>query len=360
MSGVPQGSSLGPLLFLVHIADIDEDMEHVSVSSFADDTRLSMGIALESDQAKMQADLDKAYLWAEQNNMLFNGKKFELLRYSFGTNEREQSYLTPEGQSIRIENVVSDLGIIMQDTATFTNQIDKMCQKSRQQAGWVLRTFATREAKPILILYKALVLPHLEYCCQLWSPVGQGNIRKLEDVQRNLTSKISGVTNMNYWERLEALSLYSLQRRRERYIILYTYKILNGVVPNFQNQKFKIELRENDRRGKFCRVPPLGNQKSCRIQTIVDSSFSVLGPRLYNSLPKDLRNFVGSVEAFKGRLDKILNSVPDKPFLPGYPQQTVQSNSLLHQLAVMSENNSIVPRAAASSSSARSVSDLIE
>ena len=360
ISGVPQGSSLGPILFLIHIADIDEELQYASVSSFADDTRLSVGIAGESDQVKMQDDLNKAYLWAEQNNMRFNGKKFELVRYSLGHNERVGSYLTPEGLNIELTQVVSDLGIAMQNTATFDIQIDNMCQKSKQQAGWVLRTFATREAKPLLVLYKALVLPHLEYCCQLWSPMGQGKIRKLEDVQRNYTSKITGVSNMNYWERLEALSLYSLQRRRERYLILYTYKILSGAVPNFQNEKFRIELRENQRRGTFCRIPPLRNQSTCRVKTLVDSSFAIHGPRLFNSLPKDIRNYNGSVEGFKGRLDKYLKSVPDKPFLPSYPQQTVQSNSLIHQLAVVSENNSIASRAAVPSSSTRSISDLNE
>ena len=268
--------------------------------------------------------------------------------------------LTPDGQSISQARSVSDLGITMQETASFELQIEGMCLKGKQQAGWVLRTFVTRDAKPILTLYKALVLPHLEYCCQLWSPVGVGSIRKLEAVQRNYTSKIANMANLNYWERLDFLSLYSLQRRRERYLILYTYKIIVGLVPNFQAEKFKIEVRENHRRGQFCRIPILSNQATCRVKSIVDSSFAVQGPRLFHSLPKDIRNHNGSLASFKGKLDILLGSIPDRPFLANYPQQTVQSNSIIHQIACISENYSTVSRAAVASSSVRSSPDLQE
>ena len=139
-----------------------------------------MGISGDADQERMQNDLDRAYEWANINNMQFNGNKFELLSYKPRPNDREAIYLTPDGQSISQARSVSDLGITMQETASFELQIESMCLKGKQQAGWVLRTFETREAKPLLTLYKALVLPHLEYCCQLWSPVGVGSICKLE------------------------------------------------------------------------------------------------------------------------------------------------------------------------------------
>ena len=275
--------------------------------------------------------------------MQFNGKKFELLRYGRITSDNSlPEYLTPDGLPISRVESVRDLGVIVEYTASFDTQIDSMCSKARQQAGWVLRTFRCREIKPMLVLYRAMVMPYLEYCSQLWSPVTIGHIRRLETVQRNYTSKIWEVNNLNYWERLGALQLYSLERRRERYIILYVFKIIAGVVPNFQNDRFCIKTQTNNRRGKFCSIPPLNNQASARMKTKVDSSFAVRGPRLFNCLPQKLRNHEGSVDSFKCILDKLLASVPDKPLLPNYPRQQAESNSLLHQIAFRLTNDNIV------------------
>ena len=84
-SGVPQGSVLGPLLFLVLINDIDEDIVESFLSSFADDTRVGKSVLTEEDTNVLQQDLNKIYSWAKVNNMDFNNNKFELLRYGGNT-----------------------------------------------------------------------------------------------------------------------------------------------------------------------------------------------------------------------------------------------------------------------------------
>ena len=128
----------------------------------------------------------------------------------------------------------------MQNTGLFVEQIEDVCSKGGRIAGWVLRTFRTREASVMLVLFKALVLPRVEYSSQLWSPVNIGKIRRIEAVQRNFTSKIWGMENLDYWERLKKLQLFSLERRRERYMILHTFKIIENHVPNFASYCFKI------------------------------------------------------------------------------------------------------------------------
>ena len=331
-SGVPQGSSLGPILFLIHIADIDDNLKYVSVSSFADDTRFIMGIRSESDRLGMQEDLCKTYEWALENNMQFNGKKFELLRYGGTTSLPATEYSTPDGQPIKHVEAVKDLGVMFKNSGTFETEIDHVTSKSRRQASWVMRVFKTRDIRPMMTLFKALILPHLEYCCQLWCPVSLGNIRKLEAIQRSFTSRIPEVSHLNYWQRLKALKLYSLERRRERYIMIYVYKIINNLVPNYESEKFCFRTLESDRRGKLCKVPPLISQATGRVKTIIESSFAVRGPKLFNCLPADLRNFEGSVDSFKRRLDKFLNLVPDQPCTPDYHQSAL-SNCVADQLA---------------------------
>ena len=92
ISGVPQGSVLGPLPFLVMIGDINQGVTHSRVTSFADDTRVSKAIRTEEDIKVLQRDLEKIYTWASTNNMSFNNEKFEILRY--GTNKilQENTY----------------------------------------------------------------------------------------------------------------------------------------------------------------------------------------------------------------------------------------------------------------------------
>ena len=82
-------------------------------------------------------------------------------------------------------------------------------------------TQKTRDKQTMMTLYKSLVRSHLEYCCPLWNSSTLADIQQLEGVQRTFTSRISGVGHLNYWERLKALNLMSLQRRRERYIIIH-------------------------------------------------------------------------------------------------------------------------------------------
>ena len=219
----------------------------------------------------------------------------------------------------------------MDDEGSFSAHIEEITSNAKRQTGWILRTFAARDKLTMLTLYKAFVRPILEYCSQLWSPSKLGLIRKIESVQRNFTARIEDMSGNSYWERLKRLDLYSLERRRERYGILYIYKILNGLSPNFEEERFQVKTVVSQRRGLQCRVPPIISAASARIKTLADQSFAVRGPKLFNELPKNLRSGECSLDSFKGRLDKFLSCIPDLPHLPGYQQRAV-SNCLLDQI----------------------------
>ena len=102
-------------------------------------------------------------------------------------------------------------------------------------AGWILRTFTTRDPQVMLTLSKSLVMSRLEYTSQLWSPYLLKHVYLIEKVQRAFTKHISGMCFLSYSKRLEVLKLYSLQRRRERYGIIYVWKIIEGLVPNLSD-----------------------------------------------------------------------------------------------------------------------------
>ena len=160
----------------------------------------------------------------------------------------------------------------------------------------------------------------MEYCSAVWNPLKQADIATLESVQRNFTSRIAGLSELSYYERLKKLNLFSLQRRRERFIIIQMFKIINNLTPNYLDFNFFT----NERRGLKVKVPPMNCKASQRARSLYDASFGVVGPRLWNTLPKHLTR-ISKKDPFKSALNKYLANIPDQPPVSGYPNR----NSLL-------------------------------
>ena len=329
-SGVPQGTVLGPILFLILINDIDQNI-HSNVSLFADDTRIARAVSTEEDVELLQADLDQVYCWQEVNNMEFNSRKFELMRYGKNKILKEStSYFTPNWELIIEEKEsLRDLGVIMSNDASFSSHVEHVCGKVRQKSGWILRTFHTRQTWFLKLLWKTLVQPHVDYCSQLYFPHLNSDMQKIENLQQTYTKKIPEVRHLNYWERLKTLKMYSQERRMERYRIIYAWKILEGISPNCG-----LISQTSERRGRELKIPAIRGKG--RIQTLREASFQVHGARLFNSMPKSIRELTKiSVDQFKYKLDVYLQAIPDEPSLHGYVPSVcnqlsgIPSNSLV-------------------------------
>ena len=186
----------------------------------------------------------------------------------------------------------------------------------------------------MLKLFNSLLLPRIDYCSQLWSPHKTNEMNQLEAIQRRFTHQISAVKDLDYWSRLKKLRLYSLERRAERYKIIYTWKIIENLAPNLSTNTIQIKLSE--RRGRYCSLPKAAKSHICsaKITTIRENSFCVQGPKLFNSLPKEIRNITKvQVGTFKHHLDKLLTTLPDQPGVPGYAgSRAAATNSILDQI----------------------------
>jgi len=329
VSGVPQGTVLGPILFLILLNNIDENITDSRVTSFADDTRISRAIKTSTDCEKLQADLQKIYDWCQTNNMTLNSNKFELLNYGRDEDLKSFNYLAPNGDTIPKKHEVKDLGIILSDDFTFDAHICKMVQNVKRLMGWVLRTFVTRDRAHLLFIYKTLILPRIDYGSQLYYPYQRTLMSKVEQLQRHFTYQIEGVKDLNYYERLKELNLYSLHRRAERYKIIYIWKILEGIVMNFTNP---ILSKINPRTGRMVQFPSL-HKKRGHLQTVQYNSFAFRAGRLFNSLPINIRNLMKvDTDLFKKHLDKYLITLPDTPPVLGYSSivaSIVEGGSLL-------------------------------
>ena len=169
----------------------------------------------------------------------------------------------------------------------------------------------------MVMLFKTLVLHLLEYGSQVWSPSAVLDIRSLEAVQRTFTAKMDGMRELDYWERLDTLKMYSLERRRERYQIIYVWKIISGRVPNIVGPgEETITCFSHVRRGLLCRLPQINYRCPARVINALSGSLLHRGAKLFNFLPSDIRRLDLELQSFKSKLDKFLLGVPDRPLLP--------------------------------------------
>ena len=313
LSGVPQGTVLGPLLFLIMIADINKDISESNLISFADDTRIYTKIHDVSDCNLLQQDLNHIYDWATTNNMFFNAQKFHYITFS----SKESSclsnvYINPELNIINPSSEVLDLGVYMSRNCTFDFHVSCVYKRCSNLSGWILRTFSTRETRTMMTLFKSLVLSRLDYASQLWSPHLLKSVYLLEKVQRSFTKHIAGMHTMSYEERLKHLNLYSIQRRRDRYQIIYLWKIIEKIVPNLSAP---ITCTYSERRGRSCAVLHVNVG---RLGTLCYNSFRWRAIRMFNKLPKHIRMISScSVDKFKSQLDKHLRNISELPCQPG-------------------------------------------
>ena len=224
----------------------------------------------------------------------------------------DTSYLTPDCEDlIEVKDSLRDLGIIMSDDATFKKHIDKVCTTVKQKSAWIMRTFQCRETSFMKFIWKSLVQGHIDYCSQLYMPNQTSELMQLENLQKCFTKKIPEIRHLNYWQRLKQLRIYSQERRLERYRIIYTWKILENLVPNCG-----LTVSHSERRGRLVIVPPLKGSPS--IRKLREQSFQVNGPKLFNCLPPSIRNISKvTIDEFKEQLDQFLANVPDEPNVDG-------------------------------------------
>ena len=331
LSGVPQGTVLGPLLFIIFINDMKLCVMGSIIRFFADDTRILRHIFSLEDVDALQKDLYCVLEWAKCNNMALHENKFELLVHKHSSQSSlfelpftmlTQTYQVSSGNILLPTEAVKDLGVMVTSDLSWKPHVSIIAQRATKVAAWVLSAFKTRDKCTMLTLYKSIVRSHLEYCCPLWNSSSNSNIQQLEGVQRSFTSRIDSVKHLDYWQRLKALNLMSLQRRRERYTIIHVWKILHGRCPNDVGIKFL----ETKRHGKKAVVPSLAKSSSKRNQTVYDSSFAVTGPRLWNTIPPHLHS-IEDPDHFKSMLTDFVKSFPDEPPISGYSCRN--GNSLL-------------------------------
>ena len=251
-SGVPQGSVLGPVLFLIFINDLP--LEILSpLSLFADDSKIFTRIISEKNRSKshngngneiLQRDLNVIREWASKWKMEFNVDKCKVMH--IGRTNPKHSY-NMGGTELTVTTEEKDLGVLVDDELEFDKHIRAIVNKANRVLGMIKRGFTCLDKEIFLNLYPVLVRPLLEYCVQVWSPYKQMHIDLIEGVQIRATKLVPGNKNMDYDQRLAYLNnLPKLEERRVRGDMIETYKILTGKEDTKWNRFFQMAPERGD------------------------------------------------------------------------------------------------------------------
>ena len=227
ISSTPQGTCLGPLLFLIFINDLPDIITQSSAYLFADDCKLHFAFKKGQNPDVLQNDLLKIQKWSSEMQLSLSVTKCAIL--SLGSRKKVVPHTYSIGNT-NLEHVSSmrDLGIIMSNDLKWANHCATTAKKASVRMNCLLRTFESKSTVFLLNLYKTFVRPKLEYASQVWSPYILKDIHLIESVQRKFTSRLPELAKLqlSYPDRLSHLNLERLDLRRLKSDLVLVHKLL--------------------------------------------------------------------------------------------------------------------------------------
>lgn len=242
-SGVPQGSVLGPLLFLLYINDITAEIKHSDCRLYADDTLLSSDVSNNIDG--LQGDVNRLYEWSCRWGMLFNNDK--CLHMQIGKDSPDKR-IKLGNDLIPTTDVIKYLGVHIQSNLKWNTHITKMTAKANRSLGVLRRNLAEAPQKTKLVAYKTSVRPILEYASQVWSPHNIGLSNTVDKVQRRAVRWVYFLKRFDsVTECLMSNNILSLHDRRREQDILLLRKIEAGLYEVKLNSYVRFTTTHNTR-----------------------------------------------------------------------------------------------------------------
>ena len=332
-SGIPQGSVLGPILFVIYINDLPDIVDKDShVFLFADDTKLFREINSPIDRKILQQDLDNLTDWSNKWLLKFHPDKCVSMIISRNSEIREASYVM-ENHNLNCSNCEKDIGVFIDNTLSFERHISYAVNKANRVLAITRKTFECMDNNIFNQIFKTLVRPHLEYAAPVWSPHLTTQKELLENVQRRVTKMVPGLSDLSYPERLRKLNLPTLAYRRVRGDMIQAYKLMNDIDGYDKSLPSLLQMSNTGLRGHSKKLYKQRANKNIRKYYFTNRITS-----LWNSLPehiiksKDLINFEKNIDEHWKNQDLVYDNFkadirigPERPDRPG--TTTTNTNS---------------------------------
>ena len=292
-SGVPQGSVLGPCLFLAYINDLP-DKVNSNTRLFADDTAVDRKIKSKEDQAKLQEDLDSLAAWEAQWDMAFHPDKCQVLQIS--SKSKIEADYTLHGQKLEVVHSTKYLGVNIQDNGKFDVHINSITNAGNKMLGFTRRNLRVNSKSVKEKAYKMLVRPRIEYAAAVWDPHQKDQIASLEKIQRRAARFVSNDhrRTSSVTEMIKILKWPSLEQRRKAARLTTLYKISKGDVKVACKDLKHAPSRA--RRGHDQQYVRQASRKDIRHQSFFPRTI-----REWNNLPQDVVD-AKTADAFRGHI----------------------------------------------------------
>ena len=284
LSGVPQGTVLGPLLFLIYINDLPQYVSPgTKVKLLADDSAVYRKITSKEDHFILQRDLENLVKWESEWSMEFHPDKCQLLRISLKRNTSQYNYEIHNTQIQETTNA-KYLGITINNKLSWNTHIDTVCQKGNHTLNFIQQNFGSCNEKVKSNLYKTYVRPVLEYSSSVWDPHTKCNQDKIEMVQRRAARFVKNVPyrdQISITNLIQQLHWTQLSERRAKTKVTLLYKSLNNIVA-IPTDHLKLTLSQTRQQYNFWY--PFAHSDVYRYSFFMDTI------RLWNKLPSNIKS----------------------------------------------------------------------
>lgn len=225
VSGVPQGSVLGPLLFLIYINDIVDLFHNVNVKLYADDVKIYLDITSHLDVVSLQDCIDNIVTWSHTWQLQLAHSKCQHIHIGLSTTPSTTEYYISDAKLPTVANI-RDLGVLVDNHLSFREHIHSIVSRAHTRSMLIWRCFLCKDIYNLMRAFIIYVRPILEYCSPVWSPVSAKLVNDLESVQRRFTKRLPGFSHYPYDNRCALLGIDRLEFRRLRAdLILYVIKL---------------------------------------------------------------------------------------------------------------------------------------
>ena len=282
--GVPQGSLLGPKLFILYINDMCNISKLFNYILFADDTNLyCSGENLEELNIQINESLAELKIWFSANKLSLNIQKTNYMLFSNTTINADIRLLIGDNLIERVHST-KFLGVIIQDNLSWKGHINHICSKMMRVIGVMNRVKFIIPSNTLRMLYNTLLLPHITYACEVWGSTYPSILNKIVLIQKKALRIIYGLRYLDHCEHLFNRKVMKLQKLVQLKISTFMYKIKNQHLPLAIQKLFPVNNQPiNSRQQSDFHLPYGRTHKKLHC-------LSYSGIRLWNTLPLGIRN----------------------------------------------------------------------